>query len=77
MAYDGYACLRIDVARGVAWITIDHPPINLFDLVLIQDIDRVGLELEADPAVRVVVLQSADPEFFIAHADVTLIRMLP
>ena len=77
MAYDGYACLRIDVARGVAWVTIDHPPINLFDLALIQDIDRVGLELEADPAVRVVVLQSADPEFFIAHADVTLIRMLP
>jgi enoyl-CoA hydratase/carnithine racemase len=77
MAYDGYACLRIHVDRGVAWVTIDHPPINLFDLALIQDIDRVGLELEADPAVRVVVLQSADPEFFIAHADVTLIRMLP
>jgi enoyl-CoA hydratase/carnithine racemase len=39
--------------------------------------DRVGREIEADPAVRVVVFDSADPEFFIAHADVDLILQLP
>jgi enoyl-CoA hydratase/carnithine racemase len=77
MAYDGYECLRVRVERGVAWVTIDHPPINLFDMPLIRDMDRVGRELEADAAVRVVVLQSADPEFFIAHADVGLILGLP
>ena len=77
MAYDGYECLRVRVDRGVAWVTIDHPPINLFDLALIRDMDRVGQELEGDAAVRVVVLQSADPEFFIAHADVGLILGLP
>jgi len=77
MAYDGYECLRIDVDRGVAWVTIDHPPINLFDLALIQEMDRVGRELEADPAVRVAVFQSANPDFFIAHADVALIQTLP
>jgi enoyl-CoA hydratase/carnithine racemase len=77
MAYDGYECLRVRVDRGVAWVTIDHPPINLFDMPLIRDMDRVGRELEADAAVRVVVLQSADPEFFIAHADVGLILGLP
>jgi enoyl-CoA hydratase/carnithine racemase len=77
MAYDGYECLRVRIDRGVAWVTIDHPPINLFDLALIRDMDRVGQELEGDAAVRVVVLQSADPEFFIAHADVGLILGLP
>jgi len=77
MAYDGYECLRIAVDGGVAWATIDHPPLNLFDLALIQEMDRVGRELEADPAVRVVVFQSANPEFFIAHADVALIQTLP
>ena len=77
MAYDGYPCLRVAVDDGVAWVTIDHPPINLFDLALMQDIDRVGGELEADAAVRVVVLESANPDFFIAHADVGLIRSLP
>jgi enoyl-CoA hydratase/carnithine racemase len=77
MAYDGYECLRVRTDDGVAWVTIDHPPINLFDMALIQDMLRVGEELEGDPAVRVVVFESADPDFFIAHADVELIRMLP
>ena len=77
MAYDGYQCLRVDVDGGVAFITIDHPPLNLLDMVLILELDRLGLELEADAAVRVAVFRSANAEFFIAHADVTLIQTLP
>src|SRR5438445_10499068 len=77
MAYTGYDCLRIDLHRGVATVTIDHPPINLFDLALIGEMDRVGRELEADGDVRVAVFQRANPEFFIAHADVALIETLP
>jgi enoyl-CoA hydratase/carnithine racemase len=77
MAYDGYQCLRVEARDGVAWVTIDHPPINLFDMALIGDMLRVGEELEKDDAVRVVVFQGADPDFFIAHADVELIQTLP
>jgi enoyl-CoA hydratase/carnithine racemase len=72
-----YQALRLRVDRGVAWVTIDHPPINLFDAVLMTDLAKVGAALEQDPAVRVVVLESADPQFFIAHADVALIQTLP
>lgn len=77
MTYDGFTTLRVRVDRAVAWVTIDHPPINLFDLALMQDMMRMGATLETDDAVKVVVLQSADPEFFIAHADVNLIQQLP
>jgi len=77
MAYDGYECLRIAVDGGVAWVTIDHPPLNLFDLALIQEMDRIGRELETDSGIRVAVFQSANPDFFIAHADVALIQTLP
>jgi enoyl-CoA hydratase/carnithine racemase len=42
-----------------------------------RDLARAGAELEADDRVRVVVFRSADPEFFIAHADVGLIQVLP
>ncbi len=76
MAYDGYECLKVRVERGVAFVTIDHPPINLFDLALMLDINRIGTELEADDDVQVVVFDSADPEFFIAHADVELIQRM-
>ena len=77
MAYEGYECLRVRSEGGIATVTIDHPPINLFDIALIGEVDRVGRELEADADVRVVIIQSANPEFFIAHADVTMIEQLP
>lgn len=77
MAYDAYQCLKIRIDRGVCFATIDHPPINLFDVALMQEIDRLGRELEADDDVRVVVFDSADPDFFVAHADVSLIQQLP
>lgn len=77
MAYDGYKCLKVRLDGGVTFVTIDHPPINLFDWALIGEMDRIGRELEADPVVRVVVFDSADPDFFIAHADVNLILSLP
>lgn len=77
MAYEGYRALRVAVGEGVATVTIDHPPINLFDATLIGEMFRIAGELEADPEVRVVVMASADPDFFIAHADVKLILGLP
>ena len=77
MAYESYKSLHIAVDRGVARVTIDHGEINLFDLTLIVEMARAGAELEADDAVRVVVLQSANPHFFIAHADLNLIQGLP
>jgi len=77
MAYDGYSCLKIRSDRGVLFVTIDNPPINLLDLPLMQEIDRLGREIEADDNVKVVVFDSANPDFFIAHADVNLILQLP
>ena len=77
MAYDGYDCLKVRVDKGVAFVTIDHPPINLFDMLLIAEMNTVGLELEADNAVKVVVIDSANPDFFIAHADIELIQTMP
>jgi len=77
MSYEGYDCLRVRIESNVAWVTLDHPPINLLDLPLIGELSRLGAELQKDDDVRVVVLESADPEFFVAHADVRLIQALP
>ena len=68
MSYSDYKCFRFRFDAGVAFVSIDHPPINLLDEVLSAEFDRLGRELEADESVRVVVLQSALPDFFIAHS---------
>jgi enoyl-CoA hydratase/carnithine racemase len=51
-------------------ITFNNPPINMFLPETIIELGAVMTELEADPSVKVVVFQSANPEFFIAHLDV-------
>jgi enoyl-CoA hydratase/carnithine racemase len=57
--------------------TFDNPPLNLFDPQTILALRELMDTLEADPAVKVVVFDSADAEFFIAHFDVARGGELP
>ncbi len=77
MAYDDYQRLRIAVSDGICRATVDNPPINLLDANLIPELARFAQQVGSDDEVRVVVVDSADPDFFMAHADVTLIQRLP
>ncbi len=77
MIYSDYQTLSVSVSSGVGTVTFDNGPINLTDLAMFIEIDRVGRQLEGDPEVRVVILQSANPDFFIAHADINLLLNLP
>jgi enoyl-CoA hydratase/carnithine racemase len=69
--------LRVDTTAGITAVTIDHPPVNLLDVTMMTDLARLEADIRGDDAVRVVVFRSADPEFFVAHADLELIRRLP
>jgi enoyl-CoA hydratase/carnithine racemase len=77
MPEERYECLRIRYNRSVAFVTIDHPPINLLDRALMLDIHHLGKALEKDDQVKVIVFASGNPDFFIAHADVALIQRMP
>ncbi|MEE6135594.1 enoyl-CoA hydratase/isomerase family protein [Mycobacterium sp. 050128] len=77
MGYQGYQLIRVAAADGICRATIDNPPINLLDVPLLNEFDRLAREVAADDEVRVLIVDSADPEVFIAHADVGLILDLP
>ena len=77
MAYEDLKLLKTRLDQGVLFVTIDNPPINLFDIQLMQEMNRIGKEVEVDKEVRVVVFDSANPDFFIAHADINAILSLP
>ncbi|WP_331760031.1 enoyl-CoA hydratase/isomerase family protein (plasmid) [Streptomyces sp. NBC_01471] len=69
MPYDDLTGLRITVDNGVATVTLDHPPLNLMDGVLLPSLRGFVNRVRHDTGVRVVVFDSADPEFFSAHGD--------
>ncbi len=68
MQFSDYKYFRFKIDSGVAFVSIDYPPINLLDGNLSTELDKLGRELEVDESVRVIVLQSALPDFFIAHS---------
>ena len=76
MNYD-YPNLTVTVRDGVATVLIDNPPINLMTSGLFRSLAKVSVDLSNDDDVRVVVLRSANPEFFIAHFDVAAILEFP
>jgi enoyl-CoA hydratase/carnithine racemase len=73
MAYEDFKSISIEFRDRVAWLTINNPPVNMFDLTLVGEMYKAGGMLAQDDDVSVVVLQSADPDFFIAHADLNLL----
>jgi enoyl-CoA hydratase/carnithine racemase len=77
MSYVDYQLLRIEVKEGVATAVVDAPPINLMTLPVFVELARFGAEVGDDETIRVVVLKSANAEFFIAHFDVAAILEFP
>ena len=55
---------------GLWTITFNNPPINIFVPTTIVELGAIMTDLDADPSVKVVVFQSANPDFFVAHLDV-------
>lgn len=76
MRYEDYKLLRIRVERGVATVTIDNPPINLLTMELAAELEKLAVQAAADDAIKVFVFDSANPEFFIAHFDVTVLSAM-
>ncbi len=56
--------------RGLWSVTFSNPPINMFVPATIVELGALMTDLEADPSVKIVVFESANPDFFTAHLDV-------
>ena len=67
-----YTRFSLDRSTPSLWrVTFDNPPINLIDPVMIVALHDLLTEIEQDQRVAVVVFDSADPDFFLAHYDIT------
>ena len=64
--------LRVIEESPAYWrIVFDYPPFNIVDATLYQALQGLLARMDASPSLRVVVFESADPEFFLAHFDLT------
>ena len=72
-----YRHLHISCESRVLYVTIDNPPINLITKSLLVDLIKFSEWLVTDENNTVVVFQSANPNFFIAHFDVEALLEQP
>ncbi|WP_439815275.1 enoyl-CoA hydratase/isomerase family protein [Zavarzinia sp. CC-PAN008] len=77
MAYSDYKLVNVQVRGRIAYATIDAPPVNVMTLALYDELARLSKDVEADDSLHVFVLRSANPDFFIAHFDVSAILEMP
>ena len=75
--YSPFTLLHVSIEDQVAFVTIDAPPMNVMVRDLFVQLAKFGAAVAEDDDVRCVVLRSDDPDFFIAHFDVSLISTFP
>src|SRR5467141_3934936 len=52
-------------------VLFDYPPFNILDATIFEDLQGLLARMDASPNLRVVVFESANPEFYLAHFDLT------
>ena len=74
MNYINYKTFTAKQDKGILVVTFDNPPVNIQDIEMLNDLDRLCETLEQDKTVKVVIFESANPDIFIAHADITFLK---
>jgi enoyl-CoA hydratase/carnithine racemase len=71
-AVQPYRTLRVTKTdQGVLSVVIDAPPMNLIGPELVRDLVGLLGAVESGQDTRVMVLESADPDYFVPHVDLT------
>lgn len=65
-----YSTFSLQQDGAILRVKLSNPPINLMSLKMIQELFQLGGQLFTDPHTKVVVIESTDPDFFLAHVDI-------
>lgn len=64
-----FETLKIKQDGGIMTVTLSNPPINLISDRMIGELFQLAGGLMQDRSTRVVIIDSEDPDFFLAHMD--------
>src|SRR5580704_518923 len=66
------AHVRVIEESAAYWrVLFGNPPFNIVDATIFEGLQDLLARMDASPSLRVVVFESANPEFFLAHFDLT------
>jgi enoyl-CoA hydratase/carnithine racemase len=66
------AHVRVIEETPAYWrVVFDYPPFNIMDATIFEGLQDLLGRMDASPNLRVVVFESANPDFYLAHFDLT------
>src|SRR5258708_17856994 len=66
------APMRVIEETPAYWrVVFDYPLFNIVDASIFEALQDLLARMDASPSLRVVVFESANPEFYLAHFDLT------
>src|ERR1041384_3836972 len=66
------APLQVIEETAAYWrVVFDYPPFNVVDATIFEALQDLLARMDASPSLRVVVFESANPDFYLAHFDLT------
>ena len=64
--------IRVIEKTAAYWtVVFDYPPFNVMDGTLFESLHNLLARMDASPGLRVVVFESALPDFYLSHFDLT------
>ena len=61
----------IEETPGYWKVVFDYPPFNILDAAIFDGLQNLLVRMDASQSLRVVVFESAIPDFYLAHFDLT------
>ncbi len=71
-----YKTFKTDLCNKILTVTFDNPPVNIQDEFMINDLIKLCDELNKNDEVNVVIFDSNNENFFIAHSDIDMLKNL-
>jgi len=69
---ESVAHVRVIEETPAYWrVVFDYPPFNIVDASIFEALQDLLARMDASPSLRVVVFESANPEFYLSHFDLT------
>ena len=66
--------IQVEVKDKIAVLTIDHPPVNSFNVQVVTELEQAMDELLVDDEVKVIIITGGGTRAFIAGADIPEIK---
>jgi enoyl-CoA hydratase/carnithine racemase len=72
MTFGDFTTIRPSLDGGVLTVVLDNPPVNVLGATMMREVRDLLTDVQDNSSVKVIVFESANPEFFLAHVDMRI-----